>query len=74
MPETGAGQAPAGNRDRWLAVLDELEAELTAAAAPEAGEAGRRAAAAWTAPRDLGPLPEELVGRATLLAAAQQEA
>ncbi|MFD1213654.1 hypothetical protein ACFQ36_16570 [Arthrobacter sp. GCM10027362] len=69
----GADQEAAGY-DRWLAVLDELEAELEAAAVPGAGDADRQAAASWTAPKDLGPIPAELVDRATKLAAAQQEA
>jgi hypothetical protein len=70
----GADAAEADGCARWEAVLDELEAELTAAAAPLAGDAGRQAVAAWTAPRDLGPIPPRLVRRATRLAAAQQEA
>ncbi|MCG2621626.1 hypothetical protein LVY72_06810 [Arthrobacter sp. I2-34] len=84
MPEDAAtpagahgGQEATGQPDggaRWEAVLDELEAELTVAAAPQAGDAGRQAVAAWTAPRDLGPIPPGLVRRATRLAAAQQEA
>ncbi|NKX53606.1 hypothetical protein [Arthrobacter mobilis] len=78
MPETAAGRPPgpepAPERARWLAVLDELEAQLAAASAARGGGARLQAAAAWTAPKDLGPLPEDLVDRATRLAAAQQEA
>ena len=70
----GPDAAEASNLVRWAAVLDELEAELAAAAAPPAGSGGRQAVAAWTAPRDLGPIPPALVDRATRLAAAQQEA
>lgn len=70
----GADVEQPENSARWEAVLDELEAELTAAAAPLAGDAGRQAVAVWTAPRDLGPIPPRLVRRATRLAAAQQEA
>jgi hypothetical protein len=69
--EPGAAE-PAGNHARWLAVLDELEAQLAAAAARTDGGAGL--AEAWAAPKDLGLIPDELVGRATELAAAQQQA
>jgi hypothetical protein len=64
---------------RWIEVLDELELTLAAAAeATSEGEepdASRRAAVVqWKAPQRLGPIPNELVERATKLAAAQQEA
>jgi hypothetical protein len=66
-PEVSADE-PVRNLARWLAVLDELETELAAV------HDGGRTAAAWTAPKDLGPIPAELVDRAARLAAAQQEA
>jgi hypothetical protein len=47
---------------RWEAVLAELEA-ATVADAPSA----------WTAPTDLGPVPRDLVGRASRLLAAQRD-
>ena len=60
-------------------MLDELE--LTLAAAAEATSEGeepdasrRTAVVRWKAPQGLGPIPNELVERATKLAAAQQEA
>ncbi len=64
---------------RWIEVLDELELMLaTAAEATSEGEepdASRRTAVVlWKAPEGLGPIPNELVERATKLAAAQQEA
>lgn len=64
---------------RWIEVLDELELTLaTAAEATSEGEnpdASRRTAVVlWKAPQGLGPIPNELVERATQLAAAQQEA
>lgn len=64
---------------RWIEVLDELEQTLaTAAEATSKGEdpdATRRTAVVlWKAPQGLGPIPNELVERATKLAAAQQEA
>jgi hypothetical protein len=64
---------------RWIEVLDELELTLaTAARAAGEGEdpdaSRRNAVVLWKAPQGLGPIPNELVERATKLAAAQQEA
>jgi hypothetical protein len=49
-------------RHRWEAVLADLEA-ATVADAP----------ATWAAPTDLGPVPRDLVGRASRLLAAQRD-
>jgi hypothetical protein len=59
--------------DRWVDVLEELESALAAVAGGEV-EGALTAGATWSAPRDLGPIPEDLVDRATQLAAAQQTA
>ena len=74
LPESGIAAL-----HRWIAVLDELELTLTAAAEAtsegEGPDASRRTAVVrWKAPQGLGPIPNELVERATKLAAAQQEA
>jgi len=50
------------SRDAWGAVLDELERDLTA-------EVG----GTWTPPTTLGPIPRDLVGRASRLLAAQRD-
>ncbi len=47
----------------WSAILDELEQSLSAGGGSE-----------WTPPAGLGPLPADLVPRATALLAAQQDA
>jgi len=49
-------------RLRWEAVLADLEAAAVA-----------DAPGAWTAPTDLGPVPRDLVGRASRLLAAQRD-
>ncbi|WP_065963878.1 hypothetical protein [Curtobacterium sp. UCD-KPL2560] len=46
----------------WVAVLDALERDLTA-----------EATTTWTEPTGLGPLPRDLVGRASRLLAAQRD-
>ena len=84
MPENETQNEPQDENDirdlrRWIEVLDELELTLTAAGeATSEGEepdASRRTAVVrWKAPQGLGPIPNELVERATKLAAAQQEA
>ncbi|MEV7646579.1 hypothetical protein [Arthrobacter sp. NPDC089319] len=74
LPESGIAAL-----HRWIEVLDELELTLASAAEAtsegEDPEASRRTAVVlWKAPQGLGPIPNELVERATKLAAAQQEA
>ncbi|MGM0928698.1 MAG: hypothetical protein ACQEXN_03185 [Actinomycetota bacterium] len=78
MPESETENDTSDLR-RWIEVLDELELMLaTAAEVTSEGEepdASRRTAVVlWKAPEGLGPIPNELVERATKLAAAQQEA
>ena len=63
-PDTGTGSATAeADTAAWVAVLDALEADLTAEAT----------ATSWTEPTGLGPVPRELVGRASRLLAAQRD-
>ncbi|PZF59625.1 hypothetical protein DEJ23_00875 [Curtobacterium sp. MCSS17_008] len=59
---------PADTRalDDWTTLLDALEHELTVTSATEA-------ATTWTQPTVLGPVPRELVGRASRLLAAQRD-
>jgi hypothetical protein len=79
IPETELPENGIAALHRWIAVLDELELTLaTAAEAASEGEPAdesrRTAVVQWKAPQGLGPIPNELVERATKLAAAQQEA
>ncbi|WP_420362064.1 hypothetical protein AABM26_09760 [Curtobacterium aetherium] len=55
-------------RARWEAVLATLEATLDQDGAPTAEDA-----APWTGPAGLGPIPRDLVGRASRLLAAQRD-
>lgn len=55
-------------RARWEAVLATLEATLDQDGAPTAEDA-----APWTEPAGLGPIPRDLVGRASRLLAAQRD-
>lgn len=55
-------------RVRWEAVLATLEATLDQDGAPTAEDA-----APWTGPAGLGPIPRDLVGRASRLLAAQRD-
>lgn len=50
------------SHDAWVATLDALERDLTA-----------EATTPWTEPTALGPVPRELVGRASRLMAAQRD-
>lgn len=55
-------------RARWEAVLATLEATLDQDGAPTAEDA-----APWAGPAGLGPIPRDLVGRASRLLAAQRD-
>ncbi|MBA8990231.1 hypothetical protein [Curtobacterium pusillum] len=50
------------SRDAWEAVLTDLEQDVV-----------RATGAAWTEPTGLGPIPRDLVGRASRLLAAQRD-
>ncbi|WP_439691452.1 hypothetical protein ACRQ4B_10820 [Curtobacterium sp. SP.BCo] len=50
------------SRDAWETVLDTLELDLT-----------RATGTGWSAPTGLGPVPRDLVGRASRLLAAQRD-
>ncbi|TDN42868.1 hypothetical protein EDF64_110129 [Curtobacterium flaccumfaciens] len=54
------------DRARWEAVLDQLELDAGQTADPAT-------AAGWSEPSGLGPIPRELVGRASRLLAAQRD-
>ena len=55
------------SRDAWEALLTSLEHDA-------AGQtAGSTAVAGWSEPTGLGPMPRELVGRASRLLAAQRD-
>jgi hypothetical protein len=56
-------------RTRWEAVLASLEAALDQDGAVDNAAAG----APWPEPTGLGPVPRELVGRASRLLAAQRD-
>ena len=56
---------PDATLERWTALLEELERDLLHADAD--------GVTPWRAPTDLGPLPDELLGRARKLLTAQQE-
>jgi hypothetical protein len=51
--------------ERWSALLDELERDLA--------DAGVREGTPWRPPAGLGPIPEQLIERAQVLAAAQRD-
>lgn len=51
---------------RWEAVLDHLERDAASTADPATGSG-------WSEPTGLGPIPRELVGRASRLLAAQRD-
>lgn len=55
--------------DRWEAALADLEATLERDAADVTAAAGT----AWSEPTGLGPIPRDLVGRASRLLAAQRD-
>ncbi|QWS34637.1 hypothetical protein [Curtobacterium aetherium] len=57
-------------RARWEAVLATLEATLDQDATPTPTAED---AAPWTGPAGLGPIPRDLVGRASRLLAAQRD-
>lgn len=68
------------DRDGWIEALNRLEADVAAAVADQGGLADDDAAseltsrsAAWSPPVDLGRIPDDLVERARLIAATQQE-
>lgn len=50
------------SRDAWESALDALELDLT-----------QESGAAWSEPAGLGPVPRDLVGRASRLLAAQRD-
>lgn len=61
-------------RAGWEALLASLEQELAAqVAGSESGPAAGPVAPAWTEPTGLGPVPRDLVGRASRLLAAQRD-
>lgn len=55
-------EAAAAAHDAWVAALDVLERDLSA-----------DATTTWTEPTGLGPVPRDLVGRASRLLAAQRD-
>jgi hypothetical protein len=55
----------------WVSALDDLERQLTYADRLQPSEAAERLAD-WVPPVDLGPLPRQLTGRASDLAARQR--
>jgi hypothetical protein len=60
-------------RSRWEAVLASLEADLGQdGAVPGTGD-GTASATPWAQPAGLGPIPRDLVGRASRLLAAQRD-
>jgi hypothetical protein len=63
-PETSASNDPDGTG--WVAVLDQLERDAAPTAGPVTGSE-------WSEPTGLGPMPRELVGRASRLLAAQRD-
>ena len=61
-------------RADWEALLTSLEQDLdTQVAGAAAGPAAGPVASAWTEPAGLGPVPRDLVGRASRLLAAQRD-
>jgi hypothetical protein len=74
-PETaGVGEAEgsaAADRHAWLEVLTAME--YAVAEVRRAGASGTEPAT-WSAPADIGPLPEDLRERATRLLAEQEAA
>lgn len=61
-------------RAGWEALLTSLEQDLAAQVAGSAsGAAAGPVASAWTEPTGLGPVPRDLVGRASRLLAAQRD-
>lgn len=67
---------PIDDREAWLRVLDQLEADVNAVAKNDQGEWDSerlRRLAAWKAPRRLGPIPHDQVDRALKLLAVQHD-
>ncbi|MGL3201231.1 MULTISPECIES: hypothetical protein [Curtobacterium] len=61
-------------RAGWEALLTSLEQDLDAQAAGSAsGPAAGPVGSAWVEPTGLGPVPRDLVGRASRLLAAQRD-
>jgi hypothetical protein len=82
MTDTDAMSPVDSAREAWLRALEDLEAELgnilvsassTTQTSPATKTSSTTAASTWTAPRDLGPIPAELEGRARELLAGQRE-
>ncbi len=73
--EQDAVRQTVGSADGAGSADERAAAGARAAGAPAADEraAGERAAATWTEPTGLGPMPRELVGRASRLVAAQRD-
>ncbi|WP_022883836.1 hypothetical protein [Glaciibacter superstes] len=64
----------AGDREGWLRILTDLEAELSIRTPDAAGSnVADQNTTVWVAPRRLGPIPQDLEERARLLLAAQSE-
>ncbi|MFD5276356.1 hypothetical protein ACFWIX_02215 [Pseudarthrobacter sp. NPDC058362] len=70
LPEV-AGQKSGADAD-WESVLADFEADLLSAQDRDTDEAP--VSAPWNAPRDLGPLPARLAGRADRILRAQRQA
>lgn len=68
---TGAG----ATREAWIRVLEELEAELVEVmvSTGSVSTSSTTGAPEWVAPRDIGPVPEELEERARELLGGQLE-
>jgi hypothetical protein len=69
--DAGSSAADDDARARWEAVLDALEATVGGYGATVDGDAV--ADEPWTEPTGLGPIPRDLVGRASRLLAAQRD-
>jgi hypothetical protein len=61
-PDEQDDRAERADRAAWEALLTDLEAD-----------AARETGAAWVEPTGLGPMPRDLVGRASRLLAAQRD-
>jgi hypothetical protein len=58
--------APEPETEDWASILDRLETEISLAFAGESS--------GWQPPADPGPIPEDLIQRATRILSAHQEA
>lgn len=61
------------DRGAWEALLTTLEQDVAGQAAGSTAAADPSSGAGWSAPTGLGPVPRDLVGRASRLLAAQRD-